>query len=168
MKILAVIITALLVFTSLAFAGCGKSQTKFSIGRDNLDLVAEGNNLTLSLTGIPSTGYEWTCEIDDESLLTEKNHETKESNSDSSEPLVGTSVTEEYTYEASGSGEVKLTAKYARNWEETSDDIEHVFIITIEDGEITMVSEEGEPTLDEIINEAMTLPDSSVTESSES
>ena len=54
---------------------------------------------------------------------------------------------------------------YARSWEETPDDIEHVFIVTIEDGEITMVSEEGEPTIDELMSEAMTVPESGVTES---
>ena len=38
-------------------------------------------------------------------------------------------------------------------------------LYTVEDGEITMVSEEGEPTIDELMSEAMTVPESSVTES---
>ena len=165
MKKLSIIFTVLLAFTALAFAGCGKSQTKINISRENLDLVAEGKTLTLDLTGIPSTGYEWTCETDNKDLLIEKSHETKDPEGDSSKPMVGTSVTEHYTFEVSGSGEARLTAKYARSWEESPDDIEHVFIVTIEDGEITMVNEEGEPTIDELMIEAMTVPESGVTES---
>lgn len=165
MKKLAIILTALLVLTALAFAGCGKSHTKINIGRDNLDLVAEGKTLTLDLTGIPSTGYEWICKIDNKDLLIEKSHETKESADDSSETKVGASVKEHYTFEANGSGEARLTAKYARSWEEAPDEIERVFIVTVENGEITMVSEEDEPTIDEILNEAMTIPESDITDS---
>ena len=158
MKKTVLILTAVLAIATLAISGCGKSKTTISIGRENVDLAAEGKTLTLDLTGIPSTGYTWTCEIDDENLLTEKSHETKEEKNDSSEPMVGTSTTEHYTFEANGSGEARLTAKYARSWEETPDDIKHVFIVTIENGEISMVTEEGDPTIDEIFSEAMKIP----------
>ena len=72
MKKLSIIFTVLLAFTALAFAGCGKSQTKINISRENLDLVAEGKTLTLDLTGIPSTGYMWTCETDNKKKKKEK------------------------------------------------------------------------------------------------
>lgn len=162
MKKCAFVLTALIALSSLALAGCGKSSVSFNISDEHTALSSEDKTLTLDLIGIPSTGYQWTCETADEDILKETSHETNDSASSGtdSEPLVGTSVTEHYTFEAVSDGETTITAKYARSWEENADDLCYVYNVTIEDGKITDVSLEGEPTIDEIIGEAMQGTDS--------
>ena len=162
-KICTLILTSLIVLTAIGLTACGGSQ--FKVAWPNAELLGSDKTITADYTGIPSTGYEWTVELEGEGVLEETEHTTKKADSTESEELVGTAETEHYAFKVVGDGETRIIAKYARSWEESPDDIEHVFIVTIEDGEITMVSEEGEPTIDELMSEAMTVPESGVTES---
>ena len=142
MKRLALALAALVVLSCLAFAGCGNVETTINFSDDYTSISAKDKTLTLDLIGNPSTGYEWTCETTDESILKESAHETKETAKadDASEQMVGLPVTEHYTFDAAHDGVTTLTAKYARSWEETPDGLEYVYSVTVKDGKITDVS----------------------------
>ena len=147
----ALALAALIALTSVFATGCGGGgvvSTAIQMNDENTSLSAEDKTLTLDLNGIPSTGYEWTCEAADENVLKETSQELEDNRSDESELLVGTPFTWHYVYEAAGDGETTLTAKYARSWEANPDDLEYIYDVTVKDGKITDVTLRSAPVAD--------------------
>ena len=75
--------------------------------------ISEGTKI--SLKGNPSTGYEWTCQVSDEgiiSLIKEYVEDEHEAN------MVGVGGVYNFTLKGLKSGNTTLTCKYARSWEQ--------------------------------------------------
>lgn len=141
---------ALLTLASIGLTGCGDST--FTLGWPQADIHGEGKTMTADLTGIPSTGYMWTVEIENESVIKETGHTSEAATSDESEELVGTAQVEHYTFEVVGDGETLVTAKYARSWEETPDDLEYVFKVTVTNGKISAMSMEDDLLTESVLD----------------
>ena len=95
-KICTLILTSLIVLTAIGLTACGDS--KFKVAWPNAELLGSGKTITADYTGIPSTGYEWTVELEGEGVLEETEHTTKKADSTESEELVGTAETEHYAF----------------------------------------------------------------------
>ena len=143
-KICTLILTSLIVLTAIGLTACGDS--KFKVAWPNAELLGSGKTITADYTGIPSTGYEWTVELESEGVLEETEHTTKKADSTESEELVGTAETEHYTFKVVGDGETRIIARYARSWETNPDDLEYICRVTVKDGKITMMMIDDEQT----------------------
>ena len=143
-KICTLILTSLIVLTAIGLTACGGSQYK--VAWPNAELLGSDKSITADYTGIPSTGYEWTVELESEGILEETEHSTKKADSTESEELVGTAETEHYTFKVVGDGETRIIAKYARSWETNLDDLEYICRVTVKDGKITMMMIDDEQT----------------------
>lgn len=78
----------------------------------------EKDEIKLSFPSNPTTGYDWTYYVDNEGII-EIDEEYK---STCKEGMVGCGGTKVFEIEGVKSGEVTLTFKYKRNWEETEYD----------------------------------------------
>lgn len=144
---------ALIAAMALCFTACGtRPENTINISRSTdttaLDLKSTDGTLVAELTGIPSTGYLWSYEIDNSSLIELEKTETKEDETDSG--MTGTSHTDVYTFKAKGDGTAVINFHYSRNWEETGEDLHYEVEIKIEKGIITWM---------EIKNDDIPLPD---------
>lgn len=156
-KISTLLLAALLVLSSLGLAGCGSvsSDSTFSLQWPNVEVFGSGEKVTADLTGIPSTGYMWTVEIENESVLEETAHTTEKVAENASEEMVGGAEIEHYEFAAYGDGETLVTAKYARSWEETPDDLVHVFKVTVTNGKISAMHMMGDISSESILDTFM-------------
>ena len=136
---------------TLCLTACG-NKSAFNISRSTdtteMDLSAVNDTLTAKLTGIPSTGYQWTYEMPNDALIELTNTESKEDKTDSA--MTGTSHTDVYTFKAKGDGTTQIRFVYARNWEKTDSDQYYELEITVQNGKITWM---------EITNDEVPLPD---------
>ena len=136
---------------TLCLTACG-NKSAFNISRSTdtteMDLSAINDTLTAKLTGIPSTGYQWTYEMPNDALIELTNTESKEDKTDSA--MTGTSHTDVYTFKAKGDGTTQIRFVYARNWEKTDSDQYYELEITVQNGKITWM---------EITNDEVPLPD---------
>lgn len=145
MKKACTLITAvLIVLSAIGLTACGDSN--FKVAWPNAELLGSGKTITADYTGIPSTGYTWTVELENEGVLEETEHSTKKATSTDSEELVGTAETEHYAFKVVGDGETRIIARYARGWETTPDDLEYVCRVTVENGKISMMFIDDEQT----------------------
>ena len=143
-KISAIFITTSLILSAVALTGCGDSQ--FTVGWPNADIHGSGKTITADYTGIPSTGYQWTVEVEDENVIKETSHTSKEAKSTESQEMVGTQQVEHFTYEVVGDGETRVVARYARSWEKNDDDLEYIYKVTVKNGKISMMMIDDELT----------------------
>ena len=102
--------------------------------------IAEGSaefsqsNLVVKLDANPTTGYEWTFQIDGSAV-----HPA----SDGAQPKTGEGGVHTFNFKADGSGEVTLTFTYARSWEASDSDKSVVLHATVENGAFTQVEEQA-------------------------
>ena len=143
-KISALFITAVIAITCLGLTACGDS--KFKVAWPNAELLGSGKTITADYTGTPSTGYEWTIELEGDGVLEETEHTTKDAAPTESEALVGTAVVEHYAFKVVGDGETRIIARYARSWEASPDDLEYICKVTVKDGKISMMMIDDELT----------------------
>ena len=136
---------------TLCLTACG-NKSAFNISRSTdtteMDLSAVNDTLTAKLTGIPSTGYEWTYEMPNDALIELTKTESIDNKTDSA--MTGTSHTDVYTFKAKGDGTTQIRFVYARNWEKTDSDQYYELEITVQNGKITWM---------EITNDEVPLPD---------
>ena len=72
--------------------------------------------MTISLIENPTTGYEWSCEISDFSVLAlENNNYVANSNE---EDLVGAPGVHEFIFKSLKEGKTDIVCSYERNWED--------------------------------------------------
>jgi inhibitor of cysteine peptidase len=122
-------VLVLLVGTML-LAGCGGSGpvattvdvqcTDFMENGDLSDQVelAVGDTLTLGLCSNPTTGFQWgPAAISDESVLKEINHRFQAPEEMGTEPVVGTSGEEIWTFETLKAGQATVDLEYSQPWE---------------------------------------------------
>ena len=91
---------ALVAAVTLCLTACGSSTSAINISRSTdtteMDLSAVNDTLTAKLTGIPSTGYEWTYEMPNDALIELTKTESIDNKTDSA--MTGTSHTDVYTF----------------------------------------------------------------------
>ena len=152
---------ALVAAVTLCLTACGSSTSAINISRSTdtteMDLSAVNDTLTAKLTGIPSTGYEWTYEITgyewtyempNDALIELTKTESIDNKTDSA--MTGTSHTDVYTFKAKGDGTTEICFLYARNWEKTESDQRYEIEVKVEKGVITWM---------EVKNDEVPLPD---------
>ena len=66
-KTCTIIMALLIALTALGLTACGGSQ--FKVAWPNAELLGSDKTITADYTGIPSTGYEWTVELEGEGVL---------------------------------------------------------------------------------------------------
>ena len=134
---------ALVAAITLCLAACGGTST-INISRSTdtteMDLSSAKDTLTAKLTGIPSTGYEWTYEMPNDALIELTKTESIDNKTDSA--MTGTSHT--------GDGTTEICFLHARNWEKTESDQRYEIEIKVEKGVITWM---------EVKNDEVPLPD---------
>jgi len=96
----------------------------------------ENSNIVIELEGNPTTGYEWTCEINDENIASVE----VEYISPKTDAL-GAPGKYNITLTGKKEGETKLVCKYARSWEETEYDETKTYNIEV-DSNLNISSEE--------------------------
>lgn len=83
-------------------AGCNSNETN--------------NEMTISLKGNATTGYEWDCEVADVKVLEQKNNDyVVDSNS---EDMVGQPGIYKLTFKAIKEGSTDVICSYQRSWEQ--------------------------------------------------
>ena len=101
---------ALVAAVTLCLTACGSSTSAINISRSTdtteMDLSAVNDTLTAKLTGIPSTGYEWTYEMPNDALIELTKTESIDNKTDSA--MTGTSHTDVYTFKAKGDGTTEI------------------------------------------------------------
>ena len=97
--------------------------------------VAVGEEFTVNLTLNPSTGYDWSLAVTLPSWLALV--DKQEAAWNSTPGIVGSPVTEYWTFRATGSGSTTLTFQYMRSWEGTPAKV-HVCQVTAETQEPNM------------------------------
>ena len=143
---------ALVAAITFCLTACGSTSSAINISRSTdtteMDLSAVNDTLTAKLTGIPSTGYEWTYEMPNDALIELTKTESKDNKTDSA--MTGTSHTDVYTFKAKGDGTTEICFLHARNWEKTESDQRYEIEIKVEKGVITWM---------EVKNDEVPLPD---------
>lgn len=84
--------------------------------------------LEIKLDGNPTTGYEWTCEIEDDKIIKEISSDYESGNDN----VEGASGTYTFVYEGIKEGTTTLTCNYARSFEENSTEDSKEYKITVD------------------------------------
>lgn len=133
----------ILLVGAIVLASCGGSGpggasvdvqcTDFMENGDLSDQVelAVGDTLTLSLCSNATTGFQWgPAAIADESVLQGINHRFQAPEEIGTEPLVGTSGEEIWTFEALKGGQTTVDLEYSQPWEGGEKDA-WTFVLTV-------------------------------------
>jgi predicted secreted protein len=126
---LAALIAVFAVFT-VVLCGCS-SQAK---GSETLEATFEAN---------AGTGYEWTCAVEDESLVVIADQSVT---SELQEQIAGGPETYKFVLEAAenaADGKTNVTFTFARSWEENPDDVTATWEVSVEDGLLSIGSYDG-------------------------
>lgn len=157
-KYLKVIFVGACMAVLIAFvAGCSAPKENPSDGKESSDgnedgtavefdggdlLYAEGDMIVM-LDGNATTGYEWTSAIEGSSVKNDVDQYLAEGetvNGAGENVVAGAGGVHVFGYKAEGSGDATITLKYARSWEESSDDKTVVIKATIENGKFKDVA----------------------------
>ena len=95
----------------------------------------------VKLDANPTTGYEWTFQIDGSAVQPDGDEFVPAS--DGAQPKTGEGGVHTFNFKADGSGEVTLTFTYARSWEASDSDKSVVLHATVENGAFTQVEEQA-------------------------
>lgn len=99
---------------------------------DQPGYACEGGTLAIVLEENPSTGYEWSIELDGEAVLTLTTEESLSENADAA----GEDGLKRLTFEAAGDGEAVLFLYYERAWEDESPAQTLCYTVQVQQGEI--------------------------------
>ena len=127
MKRIAVAMVLMVVLTA-ALAGCGGSAAVY--GKDDTVIAAKaGETFTIKLEENPTTGYQWSVVVSDESVVTlEKDDYVPD---DKSGELAGSGGTRVLTFKALKEGTAKIEMVYERSWEPNPGDEKVQFNVTV-------------------------------------
>lgn len=136
---LALVGVCMAAFVALA-AGCATatgSAMEISQGSAEFSQGA----LEVKLDANPTTGYEWTYQIDGAGVQPDGDEYIPAS--DGSQPTTGEGGMHVFNFKADGSGEAAITFTYARSWEASDDDQAVVLKTTVENGAFAKVEEQA-------------------------
>ncbi len=108
MKKALAILLAIILMT--AVAGCGEKNSTY----------------TMELESNPSTGYTWECTADREGIVTEESHDYV---LESEEP--GAKGNEVFVFKGASEGDVELTFRYVRVWEDDEAEVEEPVTVSL-------------------------------------
>jgi predicted secreted protein len=124
-KYLVVFVTVLVLSLGALIASMGQDEypSDLNVYLDGATVLREGKMAEVKVDDVaavileenPSTGYIWEYVIEPEGILTE---EEKESFNKTEEKLVGAPKMAVWRFRAESAGDVTLTFKYLRPWEE--------------------------------------------------
>jgi inhibitor of cysteine peptidase len=122
------IILALLLALAVLITGCGKAETVY--GADDTSIsVKSGETFVVKLEANPTTGYEWSAAISDESVVTlEKSDYVPD---DTSGDVVGSGGMQTLTFKAQKSGTATIDLVYQQSWEPKDDDQHLQYTVTV-------------------------------------
>ncbi|HEY41892.1 MAG TPA: protease inhibitor I42 family protein [Dehalococcoidia bacterium] len=114
---------ALIIIAALLLTSCVTSHDyKEEISCDDFDSnhnqsgdfeVEVGDKIRIELCSNITTGFRWTYEIDNESVLKFEDYDYVEPEDDE---LVGAAGTDVWTFEAAGEGTTEVTMEYSQGW----------------------------------------------------
>lgn len=110
------VISSLLAVTALWMTSNAQNLATTPDGANPLSFSIDGKTLTAKLIGNTTTGYSWSCKIDDESVIT-KTSDQYVANSDSETPTMGAGGIHTFVFEGAKKGSTKITFTYKRPWE---------------------------------------------------
>ena len=130
-----VIVCAAVLVTLFALSACGGSSaasTAQSSSASSQEIVTDSESVVIiSLDYNAGTGFEWSYEEDPEGMLTFLGKETEDLAKD--ELIDGGPLLDTFTFRAAKPGEVTLTFKLARSWEESPSDYTQVYAFDIDE-----------------------------------
>lgn len=114
-KVLIALSICLLALSLCILSGCGSSAAKYDVGQGKV--MAQGKDLTVELQSNPTTGFEWTAEIEGTTVKAvsdsyQQNKSEKATN--------GAGGIHTFVFQGVGTGDSTITFKYARSWESGS------------------------------------------------
>lgn len=86
---------------------------------------------TVELEGNPTTGFEWTCTVEDNSVLTLVSDNYSANLSDKN--VTGSGGKYSFVFKGASAGETTVTFSYARAWERTEADETRSFLFTVDE-----------------------------------
>jgi len=123
LMIIAIVGTILLA----TLAGCGNKTVKVDQSMNGQTItVKKGETIVISLTGNPTTGFNWAAADLDTAILAQQGDAAFKADSN----LIGAGGTVTLTFEAVGTGTTTLTLNYMRSWE-TAVAPEKVFTVSV-------------------------------------
>ncbi len=128
----------MLAFAVLAAVGCGSGDADKSANLALTDVdngksftVKVGDTITVVVPGNPTTGYEWTTDLaEDSAALLALTGDPVYEQDPGSEGLVGAGGAYTFTFTAKATGEAELGLKYWRSFEPEVDPIE-TFVVSV-------------------------------------
>lgn len=125
-----VLLSVALLLISAALIGCSGASADMIYGRDDTQIsVKAGDTFTIRLEENPTTGYAWTADISDQTVVELAKEEYKQESAE--EDIVGAGGVKELTFKALKKGEAAVTLKYERSFEEDSAVETLVYNITV-------------------------------------
>ena len=115
-----IIMTVLcMTMTAMLMTGCTQKDPAASSASSEAaepeEIQIDGNRLTLNYEANPTTGYSWTYEISDESVIKFTDDEYVE---DKAEPgVVGVGGREIFTFTSLKKGKAVISLTYEQNWD---------------------------------------------------
>lgn len=122
------VVMVLVVAIMAALTGCGGSQAVY--GKEDTDIAAKaGETFTIKLNENPTTGYQWSVFISDESVLSLDKDEYVAD--DKSGEVAGSGGVRVLTFKALEAGTATIDMVYERSWEPNPDDEKVQFNVTV-------------------------------------
>jgi predicted secreted protein len=108
------ILVSLIAILASVFTTNAQTLATTTDGGNPLSFSVDGKTLTAKLKGNATTGYAWTCQINDESIIskTTDQYATNENNGQ-----VGVGGIHTFVFEGAKKGSTKITFTYKRPWE---------------------------------------------------
>lgn len=126
-----VYVTLTLLLAAFFLAGCGAASAGKMYGKDDKDItVAAGETFTIELEANPTTGYDWTAKISDETVVKLENIEYHQQPVDTD--VVGAGGVDTLTFKGLKKGSATITLTYERSFEEGSAVDTLVYNVTVQ------------------------------------
>lgn len=120
-----------LLLAACVLAGCAAASADGVYGKDDANItVGEGETFVIQLDANPTTGYDWSVKISDESIVMLESQEYKQQ--PGTEDRVGAGGADYFTFKGLKTGSTTLTLIYERSFEEGSASETLVFNVTVQ------------------------------------
>lgn len=136
---LALVGACMAAFVALA-VGCTTAQGSSVEITQGSALFSQGS-LEVKLDANPTTGYEWTYQIEGTGVQPDGDEFVPAS--DGAQPKTGEGGVHTFNFKADGTGEATITFSYARSWEASDDDKTVMLHVTADNGAFTKVEEQA-------------------------
>jgi len=108
------ILVSLIAILASVFTTNAQTLATTTDGGNPLSFSVDGKTLTAKLIGNATTGYSWTCKVDDESIVSKT---TDQYVANENNGQVGVGGIHTFVFEGAKKGSTKITFTYKRPWE---------------------------------------------------